>query len=352
LLFQKGRELYGLYQAIQANRKLHRIMVVEGYMDVIALFQQGITYAVATLGTATTSHHLQRLFRYTTDIVFCFDGDSAGRMAAWRALEVILPLMYDKLQIRFLFLPDGEDPDTLVRKENKLQFEQRLESALSLSAFFFQTLSQKSDIELPEGRACFAAQALYYIKQLPKNIFQSILIEELAKRARVDIDKLKQQVKTIDRHQYSVQPAISQADIKFPTMIRCAIALLIQYPHLATLTYPPLPTIDLPGYAFLLNLLQILQTNPTMTVGMLKEHWRDRDEAAWIAKLANWEHMVPGMEVESEFLGAIRQLILHSYDIEIDRLLAKAAQSGLIESEKQALVEWISKKKQLATTPI
>jgi DNA primase len=118
-LFQKGHELYGLYQALQANRQLERIIVVEGYMDVIALFQHDITYAVATLGTATSSSHIERLLRHTAEIIFCFDGDQAGRSAAWRALQVTLPLMRDGIQVRFLFLPEGEDPDSLVRTNLK-----------------------------------------------------------------------------------------------------------------------------------------------------------------------------------------------------------------------------------------
>src|SRR3990167_4049159 len=121
ILFQKGHELYGLYHAIKANRTLNHILIVEGYMDVVALFQHNITYAVATLGTATTEHHLQRLFRYTSEIIFCFDGDAAGKHAAWRAVQVLLPIMQDHLQIRFLFLPDGEDPDSFIRKTNPIQ---------------------------------------------------------------------------------------------------------------------------------------------------------------------------------------------------------------------------------------
>src|SRR5262249_15257182 len=133
--------------------------------------------------------------RYTHEIIFCFDGDEAGRTAAWRALQVLFPLMQDHLQIRFLFLPDGEDPDSLVRKEGKAAFETRLISALSLSAFFFQTLSRQSDLATMEGRASFTANALNFIKQVQSEILPEILLEELAKRARIDITELKQQMK-------------------------------------------------------------------------------------------------------------------------------------------------------------
>ena len=174
-LFQKGHELYGLYQTLKANRQLERVMIVEGYMDVIALFQHEVTYAVATLGTATSAHHLQRLFRYTNEIVFCFDGDEAGRTAAWRALQVIFPVMHDKLQVRFLFLPDSEDPDSLIRKEGKDCFENRIAAGMSLSDFFFQTVSKQADMNSMEGRARFAALALNHIKELPASIFQGMV---------------------------------------------------------------------------------------------------------------------------------------------------------------------------------
>lgn len=351
-LFQKGHELYGLYQALQSNRKLERVMIVEGYMDVIALFQHGITYAVATLGTATTSHHLQRLFRFTSEIVFCFDGDEAGRTAAWRALQVIFPLMHDNLQIRFLFLPDGEDPDSLVRKEGKPAFEKRLGSALSLSAFFFQTLSSQSDMNTMEGRARFAASALNFIKQLPADIFQGILIEELGKRARVDIESLKQQVKSSDKaakpaelvHIPEQQPQ-QQTQTRLPAPMRRAIALLIQNPHLASLVSEPLPTNSLPGQLFLAQLLEIIQKKPNITTGALIEYWRGQKEENFIAKLAQLEYITPDAGVEGEFMGSLRKLTMLGFDEEINRLMAKAAQDGLSEEEKLELTSWINQKK-------
>lgn len=349
VLFQKGHELYGLYQTIKTNRKIDRIMIVEGYMDVIALFQLGITYAVATLGTATSSHHLQRLFRYTSELVFCFDGDEAGRTAAWRALQVIFPLMSDHLQIRFLFLPDGEDPDSLVRKEGKETFEKRLDSALSLSTFFFQTQSKQSDMNTMEGRARFAASSLTFIKQLPTDIFQGILLDELSKRARVDINELKQQVKKAETTSASTlipaaMPETAKA-AKLPAPLRLVLALLVQNPSLVNRLDETLIKDDLPGYTFLAQLIVIIKKNPAITTGALIEHWRDEREAAFIMKLAHWEHLIPDAGVENEFIGAIRQLAMLNFDEEINRLMAKATQEGLSDAEKQALSQWIGKKK-------
>jgi DNA primase len=355
LLFQKGHELYGMHQALKSNRSLDRVIIVEGYMDVIALFQHDITYAVATLGTATTSHHLSRLFRYTSEIVFCFDGDEAGRTAAWRALQVIFPLMHDSLQIRFLFLPDGEDPDSLVRKEGKAEFEKRMESALSLSAFFLQTLTKQSDMNTMEGRARLAAAALGHIKQLPPGIFQGILLDELSKRARVDINDLKQQVKSNDVIlPTAITPSSNPQEpvkTKLPAPLRLVLALLIQHPSLANLVAGTILESPMPGMTFLQQLLEIIQKNPHITTGTLIEYWRGQKEESFIAKLAHHDHKLPDKGIENEFLGAIRQLTTLSFDEEINRLLAKATQDGLSEGEKQELSDWISKKKRLCIEP-
>lgn len=344
-IFQKGHELYGLYQAQKLSRKLERIIIVEGYMDVIALFQHGITYAAATLGTATSSHHLQRLFRYTTEVIFCFDGDEAGRTAAWRALQVIFPLMLDSLQVRFLFLPEGEDPDSCVRKEGKNQFEKRIEAALSLSAFFFQTLSRQSDLNTMEGRARLATQALHYIKQLPAGLFQGMLLDELSKRARVDMADLKQQVTTGHDKPLVISTANPEPKSKLPAPIRLAMSLLVQYPFLGRLIEEPLPQYHLSGYSFLVHLIEIVQKKPDITTGTLIEYWRGQKEEAFVTKLARLEHMIPEEGIKNEFLGAMRQLTVLGLDEEINRLLAKAAQEGLSDEEKQVLSACIARKK-------
>lgn len=347
-LFQKGQELYGLYQALKANRQLQSIVIVEGYMDVIALFQHGIPYAVATMGTATSSHHFQRLFRYVSDIVFCFDGDEAGRTAAWRALQTLMPLMQDHIQARFLFLPEGEDPDSLVRQKGKAGFETQLANALSLADFFFQTLSRQCDMNTLEGRARFAAQALGTIKQISAGIFQGMLIEELSKRARMDVHELRQQVKRdapIEKilPQTPAQPSKN----KLPAPLRLAIALLIQHPDLVAQLASPLIENDLPGHAFLVQLVEMLKERPDMTTGMLLERWRDQKEEAFVAKMAQWEHLIPDEKIQTEFLSALRQVEVLYVEQEISRLLTQATHNGLEEKEKRALTEWMMKKKQL-----
>lgn len=335
-VFQKGQELYGLYQALKANRQLQQVLIVEGYMDVIALFQYDITYAVATLGTATTANHIQRLFRYSSEIVFCFDGDNAGRTAAWRALLVMLPLMHDDIQVRFMFLPDGEDPDSLVRKEGKELFEQRISQAALLSHFFFQSLSAQIDLSHLDGRARFTKLAMDHLKQLPPGMFQQMMLDELAKRAGLhNAQQLKKSVPASTPHKLKARP---------PSALRLVFALLIQNPHLALLIDQPLPLLDIKGYALFQEIVALIQQNPTLTTASLREYWRGRQEEPILAKLANIDLMIPPEGIEQEFLGSIQRLRKNSFEQAIQRLLAKAAQNPLTQEEKQALTSLIHSK--------
>ena len=190
-LFHKGQELYGLYEARQALRDIPRLLVVEGYMDVVALAQFDIRYAVATLGTATTQEHLNRLFRLTPEVVFCFDGDRAGRDAAWRALNNALPIMREGRQIRFMFLPEGEDPDTRVRGVGRSGFEADIEAALNFSDFFFQHLGKLADTNSIDGRAQLVEQARPLLKLLPPGVFRHMMTEQLARLARLEPAELE-----------------------------------------------------------------------------------------------------------------------------------------------------------------
>jgi DNA primase len=184
-LFEKGRELYGLPQARDAIRTASRVLVVEGYMDVVALAQFGVGYAVATLGTATTPVHVSKLLRLADELVFCFDGDAAGRKAAWRALEVSLPLAPDHKPVRFLFLPQGEDPDTYVRKHGAEAFEARVREAETLSQFLLSQLRAEVDLDTPEGRARLISVSKSHIQKITAPALRLQLTNEIAQLARV-----------------------------------------------------------------------------------------------------------------------------------------------------------------------
>ncbi|EKD72896.1 MAG: DNA primase [uncultured bacterium] len=342
-IFQKGHTLYGLHQVLAVNHHVPRVLVVEGYMDVIALFQHEITYAVATLGTATTAFHAQMLFRYASEIVFCFDGDDAGRRAAWRALEVLFPLMRDDLQIRFMFLPDGEDPDSLVRREGKVLFEERVIAAMPFSQFFFHALCAQADLSTMEGRAHLAARGLTYIKQLSPCVFRNVLLEELARRTRIQADQLLQQVgSSAAAGAIPVEALLPKKSMSAP--MRLAITLLIQHPTLVQCLEEPLPPLVLPGFAFFMRLIELCQQNPQMTTGSLKEYWRGQQEEKYIEKLAQQDLVIPEEGVKAEFLASIQKLLKIANEQSIQQLLSKASLEGLTEEEKSHLSQIIRKK--------
>ncbi|NYT72434.1 DNA primase [Halomonas sp. QX-2] len=209
-VFHKGRELYGLYEARQASNKLEQLVMVEGYMDVVALAQYGIHNAVATLGTATTEDHLTRLFRLVSRVVFCFDGDRAGRQAASRALETALPQMIDGREARFLFLPEGDDPDTLVRREGTQAFQDRVTCAMPLSEFLFEQAAQGRDLNTVEGRERFASQVLEALNKVPEGMLKSLLLESLAKRSGLSQEQLKV---LLERRAQASQRSVTQGDV-------------------------------------------------------------------------------------------------------------------------------------------
>lgn len=352
LVFQKGHELYGLYQSLKHNQ-LNKILVVEGYMDVIALHQHGIKYAVATQGTAATSHHLQRLLRYTQHIIFCFDGDAAGRTAGWRALQIMLVLLDEQLQIRFLFLPEGEDPDTLIRKEGAAQFEKRIEEAWPLSEFLFQNLSQQADLGTVEGRAQFAAKVIEMIKLIKNDLLLSMLLEELAKRSRIDLTTLQTKLESFKKRAEisSMTSTANKNTHHLSKPLKLAIALLLQYPHLMQIEFleeaTQIQELEEEGIAILWELITILQTNPHASSAMLLEYWRGRPELPLLAELLHWNHLVPETGLKAAWLGAMRQLMINDINNKINHLLAKSAQGVITRLEKQALYSYINKKKEL-----
>ncbi|MGH1470925.1 MAG: DNA primase [Cellvibrionaceae bacterium] len=195
-VFHKGEELYGLYEAREQNSSLKRLLIVEGYMDVVALAQFGIDYAVATLGTACRADHLIKAFKYTQEIVFCFDGDNAGRMAARRALEASLPVMTDGRQVKFLFLPEGEDPDTLIRQIGAEKFTHLIEHALPLEEFFFDVLTEDLDARSLEGRARLSKLAAPQLNQLPSGVYRELMFNQLAKRTGLEKHTLLELIET------------------------------------------------------------------------------------------------------------------------------------------------------------
>ena len=337
-LFHKGRELYGLYEVRQALRDIPRLLVVEGYMDVVALHQHDVRYAVATLGTATTPEHLHKLFRVTAEVVFCFDGDRAGRAAAWRALENALPEAHDGRQLKFLFLPEGEDPDTLVRKEGREAFEARFKTALPLSVFLLDSLSAQTDLSSLDGRARLVELARPHLGKLPAGVYREMLAAELARRAQVNPDKLTMLTQAARRKAPGGPETVSKRTA-LTGPVRRAIALLLYRPALAGLAGNPadLAHTQLRGMETLQTLLEFAQGHPHVTGAGLLEHWRDTEAGEYLMKLAQAELVVPEEALESEFRAVIASLVGRRDEQRLAALLEASRQRPLASDEKLEL---------------
>ena len=335
-LFHKGRELFALWQVKQANVRLARLLVVEGYLDVIALHQHGLPVAVATLGTSTSADHAELLFRAAPDVYFCFDGDKAGRAAAWRALESVLPRLRDGRQALFLFLPEGEDPDSLVRKEGKDGFEQRLQSAMPLSEYFFEELGHDVNLASLDGRARLVERARPLLAKLPDGAFRDLMQQELTRRTGVQSAGSMKEAAT-----RTLPRAVAKR-----SLVRGVIALLLTQPGLAEQAVPPYPFAALhkPGVDLLIELLELARARPGISTASLLEHFAGRPEAAALQKLAVVEFPADSDKLREEFADALIQLARQTVAARISELTGRQAETGLGDAEKAELRELLAAK--------
>ena len=318
-VFHKGYELYGLYEAKQALRKIDRIIVVEGYMDVVALAQNGINYAVASLGTATTTEQIQKTFRTTHEIVFCYDGDNAGKKAAWRALENTLTVIRDGMVAKFLFLPEKEDPDTMVRKEGKEAFEQRIKNASTLSDFLFENLKSECDLSNNEGKAQLASRANALIQKMHNSIYKDLLIEELSSLVGLSQQHLESKIPAETEKRPPVQkanPIRGQQVSNHKT--RIAIALLVQNPSLASKhkVHEGFKDAFTKGLPLLHHLQETIKSNPDISSAALLERFRETEHEKALHKLAVLQ--TPETEnadtIEEVYSDIIKRLFIEDRD--------------------------------------
>lgn len=344
-IFHKGRQLYGLYEAQKNHPQPARLLVVEGYMDVVALAQFGIDYAVASLGTSTTAEHIQLLFRSTDTVICCYDGDRAGREAAWRALETALPYMNDGRQLRFMFLPDGEDPDTLVRKEGKEAFEARMEQAMPLSVFLFDSLMPQVDLSTRDGRTKLATLALPLISQIPGETLRIYMRQTLGNKLGILDDN--QLDKLMPKAAESATPPVAPP-LKRTTM-RVLIALLVQNPQFATIV----PTLDglaqskLAGLSLFVDLVSRCTENPGLTTGQLLELYRGTNFSQPLETLATWNHMIVDEEAEAVFQDSLASIYDAALEQRLEALIARERTEGLSAAERRefwALSQALAKK--------
>lgn len=337
-LFHKGRELYGLWQAKQANAKLERLIVVEGYMDVVALAQYGVSQAVATLGTATTPDHAELLFRNAPDVYFCFDGDRAGRSAAWKALESVLPRMKDGRQAFFLFLPDGEDPDSIVRKEGVEGFDVRLRDATPLSGFFYASLSSDVNLSSLDGKARLAERCKPLLAQIPDGAFGDLMQQRLTELTGVGARAGGSQAQGTKQR----TPQVSRGTpAQKPSLVRGAITHLLHRPALALDLQPPyrFAALRQPGIELLSELVLLVRERPEITTGALLEHFEGREEAGALQKLATLELPGEAADLRDEFLDAITQLDILVLQQRVEELQQRQRNGELDDAEKQEMRE-------------
>jgi DNA primase len=333
-LFHKGRELYGLWQVRQAHSKIPRLIVVEGYMDVVALFQYGVSTAVATLGTATTPDHAELLFRNAADVFFCFDGDRAGRGAAWKALESVLPRMRDGRQAFFLFLPEGEDPDSLVRTRGADGFDEQLRQAMPLSEFFFAEQSKDVNLATLEGKGRLAERARPMLEKIPDGAFRDLMFARLTELTGVGATRVAAEAPAAPEVRRSHGPSHKRS------LVRTAIALLLQQPALAHTVEPPylFSALRQPGVALLMELLQRCRERGDITPGTLLEEFAGREEAPALHKLLMLDLLIPAEQFAHEFAGALAGLNRQTLKQREDELIVRGL-PNLSIAEKAELLE-------------
>ncbi|MCL7463028.1 DNA primase [Pseudomonas sp. NW5] len=376
-VFHKGQELYGLFEARQHNRDLDEILVVEGYMDVIALAQQGLRNAVATLGTATSEEHIKRLFRLVPSILFCFDGDNAGRKAAWRALEACLPSLQDGRRARFLFLPDGEDPDSLVRREGADAFRARLQQqARPLTDYFFQQLMEEADPATLEGKAHLATLAAPLIERIPGANLRALMRQRLSELSGLDGDSL-QALSASEatpppasyesaeawpgdgwsaaaaprprsewrgpREAPSIRAPKSGNGVEPPTL--SALRTLLHHPQLASKVADArqLAGEDDTYAQLLVALLESLQKQPQQDSLQLLARWHGTEQGRLLRGLAEKEWLIRADNLEQQFFDTINRLAIRQHERQLENLLRKARDSELDAAEKQHLRELLQR---------
>ena len=346
VLFHKGRELYGLYEARQALRQIDQLVVVEGYMDAVALARHGIDFAVATLGTATTPDHLNRLFRLTDNVCFAFDGDRAGRQAAWRALENALPQIREGRQIRFIFLPEGHDPDSYVNEFGTDAFLRAIDEGVALSAFLIEELSSQVDMTTVDGRARLAELARPLVNRIPVGVYRELLIESLAEAVGMTGAKLEKILGSGESAARSAGRGIEKRRVGTqrprsgqPSVVRHAIALVLNHPAAGQRAdVEKLAGVHRKGTDLLMALIETVQAEPTITTAGLLERFRHDEQGRHLGKLAASE--LPedeDFDAAAELAECIDQLALAGRKERIDFLIEKQKLSGLSEAERAEL---------------
>jgi len=339
-LFHKGKEVYGLHELLGKNSKPQRILIVEGYMDVIALAQFGIHYAVAALGTASSSAHLDLLFRFSSELVFCFDGDKAGREAAWRVMDAAFLSLKDGRSCRIMLLPQQHDPDSLVREEGVESFTQRVQSAQALSDYFFDKLASGLNLSEVEGRALFFSKAKPYLDKLTEGAFKDMMFERLQL-----LSGMSGLVNTDKNFVMDVAPKLRAQDLNRLSSARVALALLLQNPRLAECVEQKeieWDGLEFRGVELFRSVLDVILAKGAVNTAVLIEHYRNTPQEKSVKALALLDVFVPEDKIEDVFSDALSGLLKQARETSIARLQAKAQAQGLDKEELSLLLRMLS----------
>jgi DNA primase len=346
VLFDKSKILYGLYESYQANKKLNKILVVEGYMDAVALSQHGISNVVATLGTATTTEHVRQLFNASPEIIFCYDGDNAGRKAAWRALENLLGEFKDGKNVRFMFLPEGQDPDSIIQSHGKKGLKEYIKQSLSLGDFIFKEMEVGLNLENSEDKASLVEKIKPVLAKLQNTVFKNLLTQQLSKKINLPIEQLNIEAITFK----SEKVKNIKSAIKPPSAIRLAIRLLLHEPDLYKYSLPmnELLVLKQPGIGVLVKMIELMEEDPSLTAGRLIEMFRDDENYPHLEKLLKQYPPQPDKSKE-EFKAIMLKLKENIIEKNVEELVAKEkTKDGLNEDEKEKLKELIREKNRQA----
>lgn len=349
VLFNKSQELYGFYEARQTMQRLDSVLVVEGYMDVVSLVQAGVTNVVATLGTACTEQHIQILFKAVSEVIFCFDGDAAGKKAAWRALELCLPLLDEKHSVKFIVLSKSEDPDSFVRKYGVEAFQLEVKQAASLADFFFASLAKKRDLDQIDGRVQLANEAKEYLAKLPDGMIKTMMFMRLGQLIDIDPAALRAPVK-VNRTEFSHKFITKNKPLSLVSPAIKAVAMLLTDRNLIS-EIPDLndlEQVDIPGCGLLCAVSAILRAAPNASDEEIKELLAPELAKAFApTEMRAIARIVPIEGIKQEFLGVIAVLRRREKELVMDRLLLKAKQNALSTVEKLQLQQMLQEKSKI-----
>lgn len=344
-VFDKHLYLYGLYEAIAAKHPSKILIVVEGYLDVLMLAQHGLTNAVAGLGTAIGVKQVKLLFRYSQKIVFCFDGDKAGYAAAEKALKSVLQVLSDGVEVKFVFLSDGEDPDSVLRKHGKKALMDAFAGGLTLEGFFFEALRRHFPAESMAQLASRGKLGLSWLEGMPNSLMKHLLKQRLAKWLEVDEAALEELAHTKEA---KAQPEQEAVELKTLSPLQYLLSKLLQNPVAAAKCVIPdwLRGAEQRDCALIVHAIEYSISSSSESVGALVEHWRDQADDAYIKQLAYWQHLSD----ETNWDDAFKQAELFWITHRIELLLSKARNDSLDNSESEQLVVWMKRKNQLKSS--